>query len=197
MILSNTEIIKQIKKGAIFIGSDPKTPIDEGLLEFDTTTLNLHLASEFISWKEFKSGARIIVDPGKSDFNFKNYAHDFTTSATKDRDGSYEVRTHEFLLCKTAEYIKLPKNIAARVEGRSSLGRLGLAVHITAPTIHAAFEGTITLEVYNHSPIPVLLRPGMKIGQLTFEEVKGKPTVGSKRTFLGQTTSIGKPKLEA
>lgn len=194
MVLSNTEIIKQIEAGDIFIGRDPKNqiPIDE--LEFDTTTLNLHLASEFIAWKEFKSGAKISVDPGRDGFNFTNYAHDFTVSANKDRDGYYEVRTHEFLLCKTAEYIKLPTTIAARVEGRSSLGRLGLAVHITAPTIHAAFEGTITLEVYNHSPIPVILRPGMKIGQLTFEEVKGTPSVGSKRTFAGQTTSIGKSK---
>ena len=70
------------------------------------------------------------------------------------------------------------------------MGRLGIGVHITAPTIHAAFEGNITLEVYNHSPIPVILRPGMKIGQLIFEEVKGEPTIGE-RNFSGQSKAIG------
>lgn len=192
MILSNTKIIEEIKQGTIFIGRDKSTSIPIEELDFDTTTLNLHLANEFISWKEFKSGAKISVDPGRDGFRFQDYAHDFTTSAIKDRDGFYEIRTHEFLLCKTAEYVRLPKTIAARVEGRSSLGRLGVAVHITAPTIHAAFEGTVTLEVYNHSPIPVILRPGMKIGQLIFEEVSGVPSIPGQRTFAGQTSTIGK-----
>ncbi len=192
MILSNTRIIQEIEAGAIFIGKDKATPIPTSELEFDTTALNLCLANEFVSWKEFRSGAKISVDPGRNGFKFQDYAHDFTTSAIKDRDGSYEVRTHEFLLCKTAEFVRLPKTIAARFEGRSSLGRLGLAVHITAPTIHSAFEGTITLEVYNHSPIPVILRPGMKIGQLIFEEVSEEPSVSGSRTFSGQTSTIGK-----
>lgn len=192
MILSNTRIKEEIQKGSLFIGKNEKESLPLDKLEFDTTTLNIHLANEFISWKEFKSGAKISVDPGKPGFKFQDYAHDFTISAIKDRDGFYEVRTHEFLLAKTEEYIRLPKTLAARVEGRSSLGRLGLAVHITAPTIHAAFEGTITLEIYNHSPIPVILRPGMKIGQLTFEEVSGMPEVPGERSFSGQTSSIGK-----
>ena len=190
MVLSNTEIKNSISEGEIFIGEskDKSIPIDD--LKFDTTTLNLHLANEFTTWKEFKSGARISVDPGADGFSFQKYAHDFTECAEKDRDGFYEVRTNEFLLCKTSEYIKLSKKISARFEGRSSLGRLGIGVHITAPTIHAAFHGTITLEVYNHSPIPVILRPGMRIGQLIFEEVKGEPTI-EERTFSGQTKAIG------
>lgn len=190
MILSNTAIKENIKNKELFIGksSSESVPIDQ--LKFDTTTLNVHLGNEFIIWKDFKSGARISVDPGADGFMFAKYAHDFTEIAVKDRDGFYEVRTNEFLLCKTDEYIKLSKQIAARFEGRSSLGRLGIGVHITAPTIHASFQGTITLEVYNHSPIPVILRPGMEIGQLIFEEVKDEPTVG-KQTFSGQEKAIG------
>ena len=190
MVLSNTEIKKSIKDKDIFIGESPDKPIDIDKLDFDPTTLNLHLASEFIIWKEFKSGARISVDPSADGFNFQKYAHDFTENAVTDRDGHYEVRQHEFLLCKTAEYIKLSKKFSARFEGRSSLGRLGIGVHITAPTVHAAFEGTITLEVYNHSSIPVILRPRMSIGQLTFEEVKGTPTI-EERTFSGQKKATG------
>ena len=191
MVLCNTEIKNEIKNGNIFIGESPDKEIPTDHLEFDTTSLNVHLANEFIIWKEFQSGAKISVDPGLKDFKFAKYAHDFTESAIKDRDGFYEVRTSEFLLCQTAEHIKLSKKISARFEGRSSLGRLGIAVHITAPTIHAAFSGVITLEIYNHSRIPVILRPGMKIGQLIFEEVKGEATIGE-RTFSGQNKAIGR-----
>ena len=145
MVLSNTEIEKNIQDGNIFIGETSSEPIPVDQLVFDTTTLNVHLANEFTIWKEFKSGARISVDPGVDGFSFPKYAHDFTEKAVKDRDGFYEIRTNEFLLCRTAEYVRLSKKISARFEGRSSLGRLGIGVHITAPTIHAAFEGTITL----------------------------------------------------
>jgi dCTP deaminase len=131
------------------------------------------------------------VDPGAPGFDFKTHGKDFTEEAHADRDGCYEIRNGEFLLCKTSEYVRLPLTVAARVEGRSSLGRVGLGVHVTAPTIHAAFSGTITLEVYNHSSIPVILRPGMKIAQLIFERVDGLPSVRQDRTFSGQDTTIG------
>lgn len=197
MILSNSKIIELIQKGKIFIGNSEhekdKIPIND--LIFDTTSLNLHLADEFTVWRKFNIGTRVIVDPGLKGFDFIKHGKDFTKKAHADRDGCYEVRAGEFLLCRTKEYIKLPlkSQIAARVEGRSSLGRVGLGVHITAPTIHADFEGTITLEIFNHSKIPVVLRPGMKIAQLIFEKVDGIPFKGN-TTFKGQTTSIGAAK---
>jgi dCTP deaminase len=153
MILSNTKIKELIKKSEIFVGFDSNEPLPFEELDFDTTSLNLHLADEFTIWKESEPGTRISVDPGAEGFNLKKYGVNFTQIAHADRDGCYEVRINEFLLCTTQEFIKLPFQYAARVEGRSSLGRIGLGVHITAPTIHAGFEGKITLEIYNHSNI--------------------------------------------
>lgn len=76
--------------------------------------------------------------------------------------------------------------IAARVEGKSSLARIGLAVHITAPTIHAGFDGQIRLEIVNHGPLPILLKPGMRICQLIFEQTLGTPDKVYGGQFAGQ-----------
>ena len=76
--------------------------------------------------------------------------------------------------------------LAARVEGKSSLARLGLGVHVTAPTIHAGFVGTIQLEIINHGPMHIKLRAGMPICQLIFETTKGMPETAYKGQFSGQ-----------
>jgi len=74
----------------------------------------------------------------------------------------------EFVLGSSYERIGLPDNIAARLEGKSSLGRLGLLTHSTAGFIDPGFHGHVTLELSNVSTLPILLRPGMKIGQMCF-----------------------------
>ena len=79
--------------------------------------------------------------------------------------------------------------LAARVEGKSSLGRLGLGVHITAPTIHAGFNGRIRLEIINHGSLPIRLRAGMRICQLIFEQTLGTPEKGYSGRFVGQNTT--------
>jgi dCTP deaminase len=97
------------------------------------------------------------------------------------------------------ERVKLPNysHICARVEGKSSLARLGLGIHVTAPTIHAGFgaserEGSpLQLEIWKVGPVPVELRKGMRICQLIFEEVHGTPEKGYHGQFgvQGPTTS--------
>ena len=87
---------------------------------------------------------------------------------------SYKVDTHvmfpgDFFLATTVETVKLGRNVLARFEGKSSLGRLGLSTHITAGFIDPGFEGTITLELKNDGPNAILLTAGMKIGQIAFE----------------------------
>lgn len=72
----------------------------------------------------------------------------------------------EFILGSTVEAVSLGRDVAARLEGKSSLGRLGLVVHSTAGFIDPGFEGTITVELANLARLPILLRPGMLIGQL-------------------------------
>jgi dCTP deaminase len=77
---------------------------------------------------------------------------------------------------------------AARVEGKSSLARLGLGVHITAPTIHAGFDGQIRLELVNHGHFPITIKSGMRVCQLIFEQTLGTPERGYKGQFSGQTS---------
>jgi len=110
-----------------------------------------------------------------------------TEDATIGADGIV-LYPGDFVLLWTREYIELPSEsrIAARVEGKSSLARLGVGVHITAPTIHAGFSGPVQLEVFSVGRRPVRLRSGMKICQLIFEQTLGVAEKGYSGQFLNQ-----------
>lgn len=81
---------------------------------------------------------------------------------------TWTIQPHQFVLASTLEYVQLPNNIAATVSGKSTLGRRGLAIHITAGHIDPGFEGDITLELCNHSDHDIDLIQGNPIGQLIF-----------------------------
>ena len=104
-----------------------------------------------------------------------------------DAEG-YLLNRDQLILAWMTEYISLrpASRVAARIEGKSSLARLGLAVHMTAPTIHAGFDGHIRLEIVNHGPLPIRLRPGMRLCQLIFEQTLGTPERGYQGQFTGQ-----------
>jgi len=82
---------------------------------------------------------------------------------------------NEFVLATTKEWVEIPPNLCARVEGRSSIGRIGITVHITAGFIDAGFKGNITLEIKNLSPNSIILYEDMRVAQLVFEELNGTP----------------------
>ena len=133
------------------------------------------------------------IDLTRGDFRtlFAPHAKQHTLS----KQQPYVLQPGEFVLGKTHEHITLPvkpgkKCLAARVEGRSSYARCGLLVHFTAPTIHAGFEGTITLELMNLGPLPIQLSPQMPICQLVFEYVSGK-IIRNDSQFQGQVTAGG------
>lgn len=111
-------------------------------------------------------------------------------------DDAYMLDAGAFVLAHTAEWIRLGRSLAAQVEGRSSLGRVGLFVHCTAGFIDPGFAGQVTLELFNASPRAVLLRPGMGIAQLVLHRLTstslrayGDAGLGSK--YQGQTGAIG------
>jgi dCTP deaminase len=83
-------------------------------------------------------------------------------------DEAFILHPGEFVLGSTYEYVSLPNDIAARLEGKSSLGRLGLLTHSTAGFVDPGFQGHVTLELSNVATLPIKLWPGMKIGQLCF-----------------------------
>lgn len=83
-------------------------------------------------------------------------------------EGSLKLHPGMFVLGETVEHISMPNDVAARFEGKSTLGRYGLTTHITAGFIDPGFDGTITLEIRNDNCVPILLTPGMRIGQICF-----------------------------
>lgn len=121
---------------------------------------------------------------------------DDPTDITKDvhvRNGDYFLlHPGEFALGATVEVVHLPDNIVSRIEGKSSVGRLGIQVHVTAGFIDPGFHGPITLEMASHHPLPIKLRPGKLIAQLSFEfmdEPARKPYSGRYQHAQGVESS--------
>lgn len=96
---------------------------------------------------------------------------DLTRLVEVPADGSFVLHPGEFVLGSTYERVTLGDDVAARLEGKSSLGRLGLLTHSTAGFIDPGFSGHVTLELSNTSTLPIRLLPGMKVGQLCFFEL--------------------------
>jgi dCTP deaminase len=109
-----------------------------------------------------------------------------------EEDGDFVIHPTEFVLGRTTETVELPDDVVARIEGKSSLGRLGLIVHATAGFVDPGFRGSLTLEITNFNSVPIVLRPGLPIAQLSFmaldrpaERPYGHPELGSH--YHGQT----------
>ena len=128
-----------------------------------------------------------VVRPGRPGYSYQQVRTDLTESV--DIHAGCVLEPGDFVLGWTAETISLPSasRFAARVEGKSSLARLALVVHMTAPTIHPGFQGQIQLEICNHGPLKIELMPGMRICQLVVEMVYGTPEAGYSGMFKGQT----------
>lgn len=111
---------------------------------------------------------------------------DLTELVTISESESFVIHPGEFVLGQTAESVELPEDIVARIEGKSSLGRLGLICHATAGFVDPGWRGTLTLELTNFNSVPIVLRPGLPIAQLSLmaldapaERPYGHPDLGS------------------
>jgi dCTP deaminase len=188
MILSDREILAALAREAIRITPFP------GPGQFSSTALDLALSPELRRWKELPSGDELRLRPGLLSFNITQILEDYTEKIAIPSEG-FALLPGQFVLGWTLEKIQLPyrSRIAARVEGKSSLARLGLGVHVTAPTIHAGFgvnpedetyEGSeLQLEIWNVGKFPIVLDPGIAICQLIFEAVDGTPEKGYQGRF--------------
>jgi dCTP deaminase len=103
---------------------------------------------------------------------------------------TYRLRPGKFILAQTREKVNLPNDLTARVDGRSTLGRLGVTVHITAGFVDPGFSGTITLEIANLGAQQVTLKSGQQLAQLVFEVVTGC-TQGYTGKYQGQNNTQG------
>lgn len=104
--------------------------------------------------------------------------------------GEYIINPHEFILATTVEYLRLPNNLTAFVEGRSSIGRMGLFVQ-NAGWVDPGFEGQITLELFNASEVPILLKPFTRVAQLVFCKIGEDCKVPYNGKYQSQTGATG------
>ena len=188
MILCDTEIKAALRYNQIVI--EP-APLEDHI---STSAVDLTLSgNEFKRWKQQPAGINITIDPAQPNL-LRNLAAQYLEDVPRENDGSIVMRPRDFVLALTHERVELPEEsrIAARVEGRSSLARLGLGIHVTAPTVHSGFKGQITLEITNHGTFPIKLSPGMRICQLIFEMVFGTPSVAMTGNFQDQGSVTGK-----
>lgn len=151
MVLSDRSIKLEIAKGRIVV--EPLNPSD-----IQPSSIDLHLADEF---RVFYNSRHPYIDPLADQPDLTELVH---ASATEP----FVLHPGEFVLGATVEHVELPADIVARLEGKSSLGRLGLLIHSTAGFIDPGWKGRLTLELSNVANLPVLLTPGMPIGQISF-----------------------------
>lgn len=165
MILSDRDIRRAIETGRVRIEEQGDTtvsiPKDQVFQHVHASSMDLRLGSTFKLYEHSKFTS---LDP-KNPETFK-----MRTIQVPEGE-SFIVQPGEFALGVTREKISLPSDLVARVEGRSSLGRLGIVIHSTAGFVDPGFSGTITLEISNLNRLPVALYPGMRICQIAFEQM--------------------------
>ena len=154
-ILSDKTIKEYLEEGKIVI--DPLK--DEQQIQ--PSSVDMRLGDEF---KIFKVIRKPYIDP-KDEEDIAEYME----SSTVPEGEAFIIHPNEFALATTQEYVKVPDDLVARVEGRSSMGRLGVTMHVTAGYVDPGFEGRITLEISNIGAMPVALYPGQRVCQLVFE----------------------------
>ena len=160
MLLSDRDILAAQADGHISL--DPWTPE-----MVQPASIDVRLDRFF---RLFNNHAYTYVDPAENQ-------GELTEQFEVKPDEPWILHPGEFALGSTWEYVKLDASIAARLEGKSSLGRLGILTHSTAGFIDPGFEGHITLELSNVSTLPVKLWPGMKIGQMCFFQLSSRPSI--------------------
>ena len=151
MLLSDRDILNEIDAGRIRM-----EPFDPAMVQ--PASIDVRLDRYF---RVFENHRYPHIDPAQAQ-------DDLTREVQAEGDEPFILHPGEFVLGSTYEEVSLPADLAARVEGKSSLGRLGLLTHATAGFVDPGFSGHVTLELANVATLPIKLYPGMKIGQFCF-----------------------------
>src|SRR5213596_3709911 len=174
MILSDRDIRAHIESGRITID-----PFDAACVQ--PSSVDLHVDSQF----------RVFANSRYPFIDVREEMPDLTELVEVKPDQPFILHPGEFVLGSTLERVSLPDDLVARLEGKSSLGRLGLLIHSTAGFIDPGWDGHVTLELSNVANLPITIYHGMKIGQISFMQLTeatstpyGTGTLGSK--YQGQ-----------
>lgn len=158
MILSDQDIRKALKSRKIVIKPNPDFDRQLG-----SCSIDLRLGNTF---RVFDYSKHPYIDPSK-----KDYSNEITKVIKISQDGSFIMQPGDFVLAVTLERVKIPVDLMGRLEGRSSLGRLGLVVHSTASVFDPGWDGKPVLELGNLGRMAIKLTVGMRICAMTFEEL--------------------------
>jgi len=174
MILSDVDIRKEIAAGRIQID-----PFDEACVQ--PSSVDLRVDARF----------RVFANARYPYIDVRREMPDLTDLVEVGPEEPFILHPGEFVLGSTLERVRLPDDLVARLEGKSSLGRLGLLIHSTAGYVDPGWDGFLTLELSNVANLPITIYPGMKIGQISFfrlstpsEAPYGSKATGSK--YQGQ-----------
>src|SRR5437764_13296147 len=174
MVLSDRTIARFLEEGRIEID-----PYDEELLQ--PSSVDVRVDRFF---RVFHNNRYPFID-------VREEQEDLTELVEVEDDTPFVLHPGEFVLGSTLERVRLPDDLVARLEGKSSLGRLGLLIHSTAGFIDPGWDGHVTLELSNVANLPITIYPGMKIGQISFMQMTepattpyGSAAIGSK--YKGQ-----------
>jgi dCTP deaminase len=167
VILSDRSIREELEGGGIVID-----PVDERAIQ--PSSVDLHVDRYF---RVFRNDTTPYIDP-------KQAQEDLTELVEVEEDGAFILHPGEFVLGSTLERVALGNDLVARLEGKSSLGRLGLLIHSTAGFVDSGWDGHLTLELSNVANLPIAIYPGMKIGQISFLRMstEAEHPYGSERT---------------
>ena len=175
MVLSDHTIKEELAKGRIVI-----EPLGEGCIQ--PASVDLHLDRRLLV---FRNSRRPYID-------VKQDMSDLTEMVEVGDKQPFMLHPGEFVLASTLEHIEIPDDLVARLEGKSSLGRIGLLIHSTAGYVDPGWKGHLTLELSNVANLPVTLYYGMAIGQLSYirlsapaDNLYGSAELGSK--YQGQS----------
>ena len=175
MVLSDRDITEALASGRLVVD-----PIGENAVQ--PASLDIRLDRHF---RVFRNHRATVIDP-------RAEMEELTVPVSIEDDEPFVLHPGEFVLGSTLERVKLADDLVARVEGKSSLGRLGLLVHATAGYVDPGWDGQLTLELSNVATLPIKLYYNMKIGQLSFQSLSspaarpyGHPDLKSR--YQGQT----------
>jgi len=156
MVLSDRTIKQEVAAGRLIFD-----PYDESLVQ--PSSVDMRVDRQF---RVFHNARHPYID-------VKQPMDDLTELVTVEGEEAFILHPGEFVLGQTLERVSLPDDLVARLEGKSSLGRLGLLIHSTAGFVDAGFEGNLTLELSNVANLPITIYHGMPIGQISFMRMDG------------------------
>ena len=179
MVLSDRTIKQMLEEGSIVVD-----PLGEDCIQ--PASIDVHLDRQILV---FRNSRRPYID-------VREDMSDLTEMVTIDDDRPFMLHPGEFVLGSTLEHIELADDLVARLEGKSSLGRLGLLIHSTAGYVDPGWKGHLTLELSNVANLPITIYQGMKIGQISYAQLSsaadrpyGSPGLGSKYQGQSQPTA--------